>query len=312
MSGNQLTYGSICSGIEAASVAWKELDWQPSWFAEVDPFCCEVLAHHYPDIPNLMDITAKEFLDDATPVDVLIGGTPCQAFSVAGRRRGFDDDRGNLTLRFLDVVGHIRPRWVVWENVPGVLSIDKGRTFGTILAKMAEHGYGWAYRILDAQYFGVPQRRRRIFLVGHSGGEWQRCSEVLAVAQSMSGHPPTRKASQETVAGGTGKSTKTHSHWAVTYDMRGNGNGKTVPPIIGDHANRPTDYTPVVVARPGMQVRRLTPVECERLQGFPDNYTLIDRKGKPAADSPRYRAIGNSFAVPVVRWIGQRIDRMSA
>jgi DNA (cytosine-5)-methyltransferase 1 len=151
-----VTYGSVCSGIEAASVAWEPLGWRPAWVAEIDPFARAVLAHHYPEVRNLGDFTAirGHWLRriGTTPVEHLVGGTPCQAFSVAGHRLGVDDPRGNLTLEFLRAVKRLRPRWVVWENVPGVLSIDSGRTFGTILRTLAQLGYGTAYRILDAQH----------------------------------------------------------------------------------------------------------------------------------------------------------------
>jgi DNA (cytosine-5)-methyltransferase 1 len=197
-------YGSVCSGIEAATVAWAPLRWQPAWFAEIDPFACAVLAHRFPEVLNLGDFTSirGHWLRriGAAPIDLLVGGTPCVAFSVAGKRRGLDDPRGNLTLEFLRLAQRLRPRWLVWENVPGVLSIDGGRTFGTVLGTLVELGYGVAYRILDAQFFGVPQRRRRVFVVGRLG-RWQAAAAVLFERESLRRDlAPRRKARQGVAA----------------------------------------------------------------------------------------------------------------
>jgi DNA (cytosine-5)-methyltransferase 1 len=178
-----MTYGSVCSGIEAATVAWKPLGWRAAWFAEIDSFASAVLAHHYPEVPNFGDFT-KIMPEQAGEVDVLVGGTPCQAFSIAGQRAGLDDPRGNLTVEYLRLAARLRPRWLVWENVPGVLSIDGGRTFGSIVGPLAELGYGISYRVLDAQFFGVPQRRRRVFVVGHLGS-WQAAAAVLFERESL-------------------------------------------------------------------------------------------------------------------------------
>jgi DNA-cytosine methyltransferase len=171
-----MIYGSICSGIEAATVAWEPLGFRPAWFAEIDPFCSALLAHHYPGVQNLGDFTRIE--TGAGPIDMLAGGTPCQSFSVAGRRGGLEDARGNLAIEFCRLAGRLRPRWIVWENVPGVLSSNGGRDFGAILGALADLGYGCAWRVLDAQFFGVPQRRRRVFVVGHLG-DWRRAAAVL-------------------------------------------------------------------------------------------------------------------------------------
>ena len=196
-----MIYGSVCSGIEAATVAWHPLGWTLAWFAEIDPFARAVLAYRLPEVRNLGDFTSirGHWLRriGATRIDLLVGGTPCQSFSLAGRRLGLDDPRGNLTLEFLRLAKRLRPRWIVWENVPGVLSIDGGRTFGTVLGTLAELGYGVAYRILDAQFFGVPQRRRRIFVVGHLG-RWQVAAAVLFERESLCRNlAPRRKAGQE-------------------------------------------------------------------------------------------------------------------
>ena len=184
---------SVCSGIEAASVAWNPLGWKAVAFSEIEPFPCAVLAHHYPDTPNWGDMTKyKEWPD--VPIDLLCGGTPCQSFSVAGLRKGLDDPRGNLMLTFGAIAAKYRPKWLVWENVPGVLSSNKGRDFGAFLGMLGQLGYGFAYRVLDAQFFGVPQRRRRVFVVGCLGN-WRAAAAVLFERQSLSGHPaPSRKA----------------------------------------------------------------------------------------------------------------------
>ena len=178
---------SVCSGIEAASSAWKPLGWRPVAFSEIEPFPCAVLSHHYPDVPNYGDMTNfKDWPDHA--IDLLCGGTPCQSFSVAGLRKGLDDPRGNLMLTFGAIAAKYRPKWLVWENVPGVLSSNGGRDFGTFLGMLGQLGYGFAYRVLDAQYFGVAQRRRRVFVVGCLG-DWRSAAAVLFERHSLQGHP---------------------------------------------------------------------------------------------------------------------------
>jgi DNA (cytosine-5)-methyltransferase 1 len=453
-----MRYLSVCSGIEAATVAWHPLGWTPAGFAEIEPFPRAVLAHHYPDTPNWGDMSKFQEWPDAA-IDVLVGGTPCQAFSVAGLRKGLADPRGNLTLTYLAIAARYRPQWLVWENVPGVLS-DRTGAFGSLLGGLAELGYGWAYRVLDAQYFALAQRRRRVFLIGSLGG-WASAAAVLFERESLLGHPaPRREARQGTPTiparstGGGGLGTDfdcdggviaaadpayclettchdysradgfnmvAHSLRGEGFDASEDGTGRGTPLVpvhafdarqsdvvqygdmtgpldtdghsvaiafdttqITSAANysspRPGDpchplaagahppaiaisesgeiastlrtggndhadsYNSVAVAvqcpgrvdaqgGPGiaglddpmftlstqheqhgvlqsMQVRRLTPVECERLQGFPDDYTAIPWRGKPAdqcPDGPRYKALGNSMAVPCMAWIGQRI-----
>lgn len=207
-----MKYLSVCSGIEAASAAWMPLGWKPVAFSEIEPFPSSVLAHHHPDAPNWGDMTKFEEWPDES-IDLLCGGTPCQSFSVAGLRKGLADPRGNLMLTFGAIAAKYRPRWLVWENVPGVLSSNGGRDFGSFLGLLGELGYGFAYRVLDAQYVrvqshprAVPQRRRRVFVVGHSGGLWQRAAAVLFERASLCGHPaPSRKAG-EGFAGTTARS----------------------------------------------------------------------------------------------------------
>lgn len=347
-----MRYGSLCSGIEAASVAWEPLGWQPAWFAEIEPFPCAVLNHHWPHIPNHGDMTqlvGKILNGSVEAPDVLVGGTPCQAFSVAGLRGSLDDGRGNLTLvliRILDAIDFIRARngqppcILVWENVPGVLN-TKDNAFGCFLGGLAGEdmplepaGQKWtnagcvlghkrriAWRILDAQYFGVPQRRRRVFLV--AGSRNRRITEILFERPGKNRNPETGgkkgKESATFIEGSFG--TFQASNTAGTLKRKGgalSGGSETLIVNIGatltnGFGGRGVDSDQIcdgncVINYP--KVRKLTPVECERLQGFPDNYTQIPWKNKPAEqcpDSPRYMAIGNSMAVPVMRWIGERM-----
>lgn len=189
-----MRYATVCSGIEAPSVAWDSLGWKPVFFSEIEKFPSKALNHHYPNTPNLGDMNEIDGTKYNGSVDLICGGTPCQSFSVAGLRKGMSDPRGNLALVFLRLVDQIRPTWVVWENVPGVLSSNKGRDFGSFVGGLGQLGYGWAYRVLDAQYFGVPQRRRRVFVVGHIGGDWKRAARVLFEQEGGAGNfAPGRK-----------------------------------------------------------------------------------------------------------------------
>lgn len=294
---------SVCSGIEAASVAWQPLGWKAWAFSEIEPFPCSVLAHHYPDTPNHGDMTKFKDWPDGS-VDLLCGGTPCQSFSNAGLRAGLDDPRGQLMLTFGAIAARYRPRWLVWENVPGVLSSNGGRDFGAFLGLLGHLGYGFAYRVLDAQFVrvdgyvgAVPQRRQRVFVVGCLG-DWRSAAAVLLERESLRGDSAPRRTARE----GT----------AVSPTLRAGGNrtGGDRPP--GTDVDTCETLVPVGldfqnVAATATAVRRLMPVECERLQGFPDGYTAVMHRGKPAADGPRYKALGNSWAIPPVRWIGMRI-----
>jgi DNA (cytosine-5)-methyltransferase 1 len=496
-----ITYGSICSGIEAATVAWHPLGWRAEWFAEIEPFPSAVLAYRWPEVSNLGDMTklARQVLAGSIAApEVLVGGTPCQAFSVAGMRAGLDDPRGQLTIKYVelaDAVDHVRTARgepeciVVWENVPGVLS-DKGNAFGCFLGALVGEsdalqpsGGKWtdagcvygpvrtaAWRVLDAQYFGLAQRRRRVFVVASARAGFDPAA-VLFESEGVRRDTAPRRGEGEnptgTIAGGArrngGYSTDDIPLTAATitanYGKDGGAragndcqpvnlivagtlqaNGKaassatqqdaesgllvvhgTQDPCVDDHiahtlgrnhgqenaifaiqnatrgkdqnglgiaADSPmytldqasqhavfaiqagalrtnplsgpdgvgvqADHAYTLEARAEVQavavalrgrdggataelgdevqnclrasngggdkshvmissgVRRLTPIECERLQGFPDNWTQIPWRGKPAEecpDGPRYKAIGNSKAVPVVRWIGRRIQR---
>lgn len=343
-----MNYGSVCSGIEAATVAWHPLGWKAIWYSEIEPFPSRLLKHHYPQVPNLGDMTRLRtneiFINE--PIDLLVGGTPCQSFSVAGLRGGLSDDRGNLALEFCRILVAKQPRWFVWENVPGALSSYSDETqqgdeetsdFAAILTAFSECGYSCAWRVLDAQYFGVPQRRRRIFVVGYLGNDWRPPATVLFEPESVPRDiTPGRKAGKEiagtldarTKGGGfPGSDGAMNGHVVACFDasygkLQGasgqdlnHGHSHLIPIAFQPKqtASGAMPYGPVTPTLdkskvPGilykLRVRRITPLEAERLQGFPDNYTLIPG----ASDTARYQAIGNSMAVPVMRWIGKRID----
>lgn len=389
-----MKYLSVCSGIEAATVAWHPLGWEPVGFSEIEPFPCAVLRHHYPDVPNLGDMTRCDEWEIENGVDVLVGGTPCQSFSLAGNRAGMDDSRGRLAIKFFGIVRKCRLTWIVWENVPGVLSSNKGRDFGLFLSEMGKCGYGFAYRVLDAQYFGVAQRRRRVFVIGYLG-DWRPSAAVLFERQSLRWNLAKSGKTREDIAkclirGASQRfdaETKTMipervgaldtecglqkitnqsinsghvlpiffessrrdgvriydhktSNTLQAYCGTGGGNGPMVAQTkkddaepcvvtcesVGDRvaptltaSNDPSrspqssEVTQQVAAvhKAINAVRRLTPRECERLQGFPDDHTAIPWRGKSSQncpDGPRYKALGNSMAVPVMRWIGERIE----
>ena len=467
-----MKYGSVCSGIESASVAWEPMGWSAAWFSEVEPFPSAVLAHHWPNVANLGDMTQLPTLIAAGLIEapeILVGGTPCQAFSVAGMRKGLDDERGQLTIKYVEVANEIdkqRPDGeeciAVWENVPGVLS-SKDNAFGCFLGALVGEddplepaGKRWtnagivygpqrvaAWRVLDAQYFGVAQRRRRVFVVASARKGFDPAAVLFESESLRRDTPPSRETREETAgnAGGganqysgfvgepveaaystggagywrdgigalRGREQDSHENIVASpvYCIPGNtvgrketsgpqfGKGYTVDnsytldtmkdshvvvhgsqdPCVSDKAfalgrnggrenavcfaensrhevrleggdgqrtgalstggGKPGQGVPTLHA--GAIVRRFMPVECERLQGFPDDHTLIDwrsraskkkieadvlkyflRKGfsqenaETAArhpDGPRYKAIGNSKAVPVIRWVGERIKK---
>ncbi|CAB4139010.1 Dcm Site-specific DNA methylase [uncultured Caudovirales phage] len=184
-----MRYLSVCSGIEAASVAWHDMGWTPVGFSEIEPFPCEVLKQRFPNVKNYGDLTnfAQWDIEPGT-VDVLVGGPPCQAFSVAGLREGMADPRGNLSLIYFGLVKRLKPKWIVYENVPGLLSARSGSDFSALLSALAECGYGFAYRMLDSQHFGLAQRRQRIFIVGCRSGDWRHSAAVLFDGPGSFGH----------------------------------------------------------------------------------------------------------------------------
>ena len=305
-----MNYLSVCSGVEAATVAWHDLGWTPLGFSEIEKFPNEVLAHHYPDVPNLGDMTNyKEWAFGERSVDVVVGGTPCQSFSVAGLRKGMEDPRGNLALIFCGILNKFRPKWFVWENVPGVLSSNKGRDFGSFITAVAELRYGASYRVLDAQNFGVPQRRRRVFVVGHLGA-WEPTAEVLFEPESLSRHIEESRKKRKDTPKDTRIGVKESSTEKIIPEVFENHPADSRVKQMGDTCHSVTarwgtggGNVPFVIQ--DMAVRKLTPIECERLQGFPDGYTDIKEN---CPDGPRYKAMGNSMAVPVMKWIGERIE----
>ena len=188
-----MNYLSVCSGIEAATVAWHDMGWKAVGYSEIEKFPSQVLAHHYPNVTNYGDMTKFKEWNINEPVNLLVGGTPCQSFSVAGLRKGLADPRGNLMLTYLAMADHFKPKWLLWENVPGVLSSNGGNDFSALLQGLAQLGYGFAYRVLDAQHFGVPQRRRRVFVVGCLG-DWRSAAKVLFESESLCGNiTPSRE-----------------------------------------------------------------------------------------------------------------------
>lgn len=371
----RMRYVSLFSGIEAASVAWIPLGWTPVAFCEIDPFACAVLRHHYPSVPNLGDITQVDWSVLRGKADVVVGGSPCQSFSIAGKREGLQGQSG-LMFEYIRAVREIRPEWFVWENVPGALTVERGEAFRQFLSEMDDLGYGMAWRILDSQFFGVAQRRRRLFVVGHLGD--MRAGDVLFESESMCGDTQTSKQKREALAraaeGCAGEGREPWAAVAFAQNTRDEvrlvgGNGDLAGAICASPGSKQQTYAlasgqsnaelsrdlaptlncdheqPVVMLKmrhtgtpnkgggegamwgedvsytlathqdqamfaptdTGYVVRRLTPTECERLQGFPDAYTDVQYRGKPASDTVRYKALGNSFAVPVIRWIGERI-----
>ena len=411
-----MIYGSVCSGVEAATVAWKPLGWKPAFASETEPFPRAVIQYRFPDIPLHGDLTTIEE-GDYEPIELIVGGTPCQDFSIAGKRAGLDAPRGNLTLEYFRLVRRLRPRWFVLENVPDLLSSGSARDFGTVLGAVAACGYHVAWRVFDAKDVGVdgfcgavPQRRSRLYLVGHSG-DWRGPAAVLFESEGLlRNHPPRRRKEPElantvtTCVGAGGAFGRSHAHYVpevcgaiVSRDRKGVGStldDKLVTEITEEVAGTllharvsrsPTnmvrgqyvveqqtllDVSPtldassfragpscdqmirgkqLIMEKPivwenhgqdgkvkelpdvgatvtakygtggnntpyvqnGMRVRKLTPEECERLQGLPTDWTRIPWRGKPperCPPSPRYEAIGNAFPVNVMRWLGIRIE----
>lgn len=221
----QLRFLSVCSGIEAASVAWEQLGWKAAGFAEIEPFPAAVLKHRYPNVPNYGDLNGHEQWPLAAgDVDIIVGGPPCQAFSVAGLREGMADPRGNLSLVYFQLVSRLRPKWIVYENVPGLLSARGGQDFSSLLSALAECGYGFAYRMLDAANFGLAQRRKRIFIVGCRTGDWRHPTAVLFDGPSSFGNPKAGKKAGEGIASLAGTGVGGPSRIQLPFGTRGNPN----------------------------------------------------------------------------------------
>ena len=333
-----MRYGSVCSGIEAASVAWRPLGWQCAFVSEIDGFACEVLKRRLPEVPNLGDFTKIEDGDYGERIDLLVGGSPCQSFANGGNKGGIADPRGNLALEFARLARRTHCRWVVWENVPAVLSIGGGRDFARILSEFAgwdvqvpEGGwgnsgivtgapgrFGVSWRVLDARYTrvpsfprGLPQRRRRVILVGHTGG-WRCATEVLLGGELCGGASAPERRDRVSDAAGAGA----HAP-SFPVDMM-NLEGRTKRLLSrcygeAESAMYTLRSSHVNAVCTPTQLRRLLPVESERLMGFPDGWTDVPWKGKPHAPAgKRHRACGNSMCVNVMRWVGERIAAVDA
>lgn len=250
-----LNYLSVCSGIEAASVAFEPLGWKPLGFSEIDNFPSQVLADRFPRVRNFGDMTSfKEWNIDRESVNLIVGGTPCQSFSIAGLRRGMEDPRGNLALCFVSMVKYFNPEWIIWENVPGVLSSSGGRDFGSLISALGSIGYGFAWRVLDAQYFGVPQRRRRLFLVGHSSGCSIRPGKVLFESESLPGNTNARKPEGKKITGDTISGTVTSKWSKGTGGYSGDECQNLVTQMYENHpqdsrVSGPLDVSPTIAAR---------------------------------------------------------------
>ena len=332
-----MRYISLFSGIESASAAWEPMGWAPVCFSEIEPFPRAVLSHRFPDVPLHGDMTGVDWHQYQNQADVVVAGAPCQAVSVAGARQSLDDDRGNLTLATLEALNAIRPEFFLFENVPGILSV-KDNAFGCFLAGLVGADAPlqppgrcrWsdaglvsgpdrrvAWRILDAQHFGVPQRRRRVFVVGcpRNGAD---PAEILFESKSLHRHPaPSRKAREETAADAIPSvAFPLGASFGIDTDrmtllpvVAGTVSSKWSKGSGGPAGDEVQNMICVEVNGiiNNLDVRRLTPTECERLQGFSDGWTQVPYRNKPAADGPRYKALGNAMAVPVMRWLGKRI-----
>ncbi len=396
-----MRYVSVCSGVEAASLAWEFLEWKPVWFSEVDKFPSAVLAHRFPHIPNLGDMTKIKCLDcekglfeyeiegalhrrEFGKVDLLVGGTPCQSFSVAGNQEGLGGVSG-LALAYVELLKSLRPKWFVWENVPGVFSTNGGADFTRLVRAFDALGYSFAWRVLDVQFcrvdgfpYAIAQRRRRVFVVGHSSGDWRYPAEALfeprCLPRSLA---PRRIKGKDARLGGFEKASegerrifcnevvgtlcagdskmpnqqmvgdgKLIIHCAkgvdaynmnVTGDVgsciRAEGNRNESQPVVMTYEHHPQDKRvkstevsgtlgtygnalqgkDTLVQECARAVRRITPIEAERLMGFPDNWTRIPWRGKGVEECPdglRYKCCGNSMGVNVMRWLGLRIERV--
>ena len=365
---NKLNVLTACSGIGAPEHAWRDLPFNFIGCSEIEPFPSAVLQHHYPTVKNYGDMTKYRDWKLNEPASIIFAGTPCQSFSVAGLRQGMASPNGNLALVFLGMVERFAPRWVIYENVPGLLSSNGGRDFGAFLGALGELGFGYCYRTLDSQFFNVPQRRKRVFVVGYLG-DWRRAAAVLFERESLSGGITKSRKTRQKVAPSvtTGPPYSRTENERVEVDAlvvnRKANEAKDVSDIVmqslyrekghGDYTA--SDTTGTLLAQEGKRavdlvtwpaeigntlgadygdkrgannqhinagapyfipsqdrVRRITCGEAEKLQGFEPGYTDIEYRGKPAPDSQRYKALGNSMTVDVVKWIGQRIQMVEA
>ena len=335
-----MRYGSVCSGIEAATVAWRPLGWRCAFVSEVEPFASEVLKHRLPEVPNLGDFTQIQKGGYDGEIDLLVGGTSCQPFSLGGGRGGIADPRGGLAIEFARLAERTDARWVVWENVPAILPLNGGGDFAAFLSELAGWDvevpvggwgnagiatnapgrFGVSWRVLDAQYTrvpsfsgAVPQRRRRVIVVGRRGS-WESAAESLLGGELCGGHAPPRRAPGVRAAPGAGEGPqdecfpidmmnlerRSTSIKAKCFDEA----GSAMYTLRFRHVN--------AVCAHG-QLRRLVPVESERFMGLPDGWTDIPWRGRPhPPDARRHRACGNSMCVNMMRWVGERIDAVES
>lgn len=367
--------GSLFTGVGGLDLGLEMAGHDVTWQVEYDEQCQSVLRRHWPNVKLHKDVcdAGKSIL---SPVDLICGGFPCQDLSVAGRREGLSGARSGLWWEFHRIISELTPRWVLIENVPGLLTSNGGEDMATLLHSLEELRYGWAFRICDSRYF-VPQRRRRVFIVGYLGGQCP--PEVLLESEGVSGDIETSREEGEASAQDLGCSDEKGSGEQVVarctgfakYQMedemkasstlRARHNESTdlvVPrrkPIILDRSSfnsgfgfdrepyiEETEVTPTLIGRgphavahqdiaptlnasgagtsrpggqgaePGFYVgnapRRLTPRECERLQGFPDDWTQWSDTKKEIADGPRYRMMGNAVTVNVAKWLGEQLS----
>jgi len=306
---------SLFAGIGGTDLAFERAGVPTTAAVEIDPSCRKVLERRFPGVQLFSDVREVGASDLRAPDGplVLSGGWPCQDVSVAGRRAGLAGERSGLFNELARLAAELRPQWIVGENVPGLLTSNQGRDFAYVLDTLVELGYCVAFRTLDARYFGVPQRRRRLVIVGRLGDEWRAPGEVLALQEGVRGDPPARAAPWTDVAALTANGVGTcgaddnqaqaghlvfvKTHRAVSAEDNEIWRLDDVVPTLkvfdqGDSR---------AVALAADAVRRLTPLECERLQGFPDHWT------EGFSDSTRYRMLGNAVAVPVFTWLARRL-----
>ena len=328
-----ITVGSLFAGVGGFDLGMERAGMRPAWQVEIDPHARAVLARHWPEARQLEDVR-KVGAHNLQPVDVIVGGFPCQDLSVAGNRAGLAGHRSGLFYEMLRVINELKPGLVIWENVPGLLSSDGGRDFARVLHSLGGIGYHGAWRILNAQYFGVPQRRRRVFgcFTGSDTGAIAG-SEILAIANGMQRDSAEGGGQRPAAAGAAAGGAGAEGGGSVVFKghqegIRIVGNGERLSPTLDTYHNvrakvfqsryftrgeggPPSDVVPALAANSRQNdtaakvlaaaaVRRLTPTECERLQGFPDGWTAGQ------ADAHRYRQMGNAVCVPVVEWIGRR------
>ena len=327
-----LTFGSLFTGIGGFDLGFERAGMECRWQVEVNRDCQRVLGKRFTNVERFEDVTR---VADLSRVDVICGGFPCQDLSVAGKRQGLAGARSGLWFEFLRIIREARPQTVIIENVPGLLSGGGGRDFAVILQGLVKSGYGVAWRVFDAQYFGLAQRRKRVFIVGSLGNG--SCAEILFESESCGGNtPPSRKARsgiagasgrnveggsvpevawalQERDAKGQDSSTK-DGHLIIAFTERSRQEGRNLETSenLSSALTNPGSGTGAHCRKIAVSfgVRRLTPIECERLQGFPDNWTAQDVTGKAISDSARYRMLGNAVAVPVAEWIGKQIVKV--